>query len=339
MSPAVIRRSRERLGKALGALDAAARRPMRMALDGLVESQWLPFEARARLHWRAQEYTWIAHCPETFNGKVHWRLLKDRRPILTTFADKVAVRDHVARLAGPDCLSELLAVVADARELDRAGLPREFVVKASHASGGMWIVSDAAAEDLVKPGEQYADGPPTPRSGWNWIVTSPDRLDWDVLVETCREWLSREYREQPEWAYLDVPRRILVEQLLRGPGGEIPDDYKLFVFDGVVRLVQVDSGRFDEHRRNLYLPDWTPVDAEYVHPRADRESPRPASLERMVELAETLGRGMDFVRVDLYDLDGRVVFGELTNYPEGGTGWFRPSSFDTELGRYWTPPS
>jgi hypothetical protein len=322
-------------------LDAALRKPAGRALERIARSPRTPFEVRSRLLWRQRQGTWLARRPETFTEKLRWRMLKDRRPLLTTFADKVAVRDYVTRVAGPELLTECYAVVADPGQIDRASLPREFVLKASHSSGGAWIVSEnAPGEPLVSPGKPYGQEPATPLSGWNWILTTPDRLDWDLLLASFRNWLSQNYVDQaPEWAYMHVPPRILAEELLHGPAGRLPLDYNFFDFDGRARLVQADSGRFREHRRNLYLPDWTPVDAEYLYRRADEELPRPPSLERMVELAEALGRGIDFVRVDLYDLEERVVFGELTNYPEAGAVCFEPPSFDAELGRRWSLPS
>jgi len=284
---------------------------------------------------------WLARRPENFRGKVRWRMLKDRRPHLTTFADKVAVRDYVARLAGSECLTDCYAVVDDPGQLDRASLPREFVLKASHSSGGSWIVSEGApSEPLISPGARYEPGPLTPFSGWNRILTTPDQLEWDVVVASSRKWLSLNYGDwNLEWAYLHVPPRLLVEELLRGPDGQVPVDYEFFVFDGQVRLVYVLSGRFYDDRLNLYLPDWTPVDAKWDFPRADHEFPRPHSLERLVEVAEALGRGIDFVRVDLYDLGERVVFGELTSYPAGGVVQFEPASFNAEVGGWWTLPS
>src|SRR5207247_10626742 len=124
-------------------LGAYVRRPAHVILKRLVRSPWVPFEVRARLLWREREHRWVAHRPDTFNGKVRWRMLKDRGPILTTFADKVAAREHVTRLVGTECLTTCHAIVADARELDRARLPREFVAKARHGSGGVCIGSDS----------------------------------------------------------------------------------------------------------------------------------------------------------------------------------------------------
>src|SRR5437867_114146 len=179
-------------------IDGGLRRQARAMLRRLVRSPRLPFELRARLLWREQQGAWLARRPDTFNEKVRWRMLKDRRPILTTFADKVAVREVVARLAGSEYLTECLAVVADARELDRTRLPREFVVKASHASGGVWIVSDGAPDQgVVKLGPPIVGGGGRTRSAWNWILASPDRLDWDLLVARCADSLSASYDRLP----------------------------------------------------------------------------------------------------------------------------------------------
>jgi hypothetical protein len=200
----------------------------------------------------------------------------------------------------------------------------------------VWIVSDAApAEVATVRGVSWPGG----GGHWDRILTRPDRLDWASLVATFNGWLARGYADAYfEWGYRGVPRRVIVEELLRARDGDVPDDYKILVFNGRPRLVQVDTGRHRDHRRNLYLPDWTPVEVEYVYPRAERETPRPASLDRMLALAERLGGETDCVRVDLYDIEGRVVFGELTNYPDAAAGAFTPGAFDEELGSWWTLP-
>jgi hypothetical protein len=293
------------------------------------------------VYWRLRSGSWIARRPESFTEKVQWKMLKDRRPLLTTFADKIAARDYVASVVGAGVLTQCYAVVADVRQLKRQLLPREFVAKVSHGSGGVWIVADQAPAQarVVTEGGTVALQAQSAASGWNWIVSRPDEFDWEVFVSTFTTWRGWNYAERGfEWAYLDVRPRILVEELLRAGNGEVPSDYKIFVFNGRARLVQVDQDRFGEHRRNLYLPDWTPVDVEYTYRRAEVEAAPPRSLGRMLEIAEALGRETDFVRVDLFDLDGRVVFGELTNYPGAGTEAFVPARFDEELGRWWKLP-
>lgn len=270
--------------------------------------------------------------PKTFTDKLHYKMLRDHRPLLTTFSDKVAVRDYVAgRLGTREPLPALHAVVDRANDLARDQLPREFVLKAAHASGGVVVVTEAA--DLTAT-------LPDPRANWPHASVHPDRLDWDALRALGDEWLARSYGGGPyrEWGYVHVPPRLVVEELLRTPDGTIPDDYKLFVFHGRCRLVQVDVDRFGDHRQQFFLPDWTPLDVELYAPRADVPPPPPRGLDEMLDVAARLGADTDFVRVDLYDLGGRVVFGELTSYVLGGRFSFRPPAFDAEVGSWWDPP-
>jgi hypothetical protein len=322
------------------AFAAEARKPLRHVLDRLVAAPWLPFEVRSRLRWRQEQGTWIAHRPDAFTEKVRWKMLKDRRQLTVTFADRVAVRDYVAAVAGTDCLSDCYAVVSDAADLASTSLPRQFAAKSSHGSGGMWMVTDGApAEGWVIPGEGPVPAPPAVPSGWCWVRVQPDRLDREQLAACFHRWLSASYgREHVEWAYTRVPPRVLVEEVLQTTDGQHPPEYKLFVIHGRVEVLYVDVDRFVDHRRNFYDRDWTPLDvSKDRYPRGE-VGPRPGSLDRMVEIAERLGRETDFVRVDLYDVDGRVVFGELTNYPSAGYPNWSPPSYDLELGRRWTLP-
>ena len=305
---------------------------LRTRVRTIVFSPRITFEVRCRLLYWDKRRWWPGRHPVTFRQKQLWKLVKDRRPLLATFADKVAVRDYVARAVGPEVLTRLFAVVADPAALDPIQLPAQFVVKPNHCSGLIWIVDRPGAHGVVTGNRAGRES--------GSVRTTRDELDWDQLVTTCRKWLATTYADVDlEWPYRHIPRRILVEELLLTPDGRIPTDYKFFVFHGRVRLVQVDTDRFDDHRRNLFLPDWTAVDARWNYPPADEEPPRPESLERMIGMAEALGRETDFVRVDLYDIAGRIVFGELTSYPGGPHAPpFSPESFDGELGRHWTVP-
>jgi hypothetical protein len=328
------------VGDRLREMNRILRRPLRRRLDQLVASPRLPFEVRSRLHWRQQQQRWVARRPaSSFADKVRWKMLKDRRPLLTTFADKVAVRDYVARVVGPEVLTECYAIASDPDEIDRASLPREFVAKSSHACGGVWIVADFAPEDgAVFPGSRPLAKSSQALEEWCWVFVRPDRLDWGLLTASFRRWLAINFGAHfVEWAYSGIRPRILVEELLKGPEGRPPDEHKLSVIHGRVELIGSTRGLLEDDR-NFYLADWTPLDLEKdVYPRGDPR-PAPRSLGRMLDVAEALGQETDFVRVDLYETPDRVVFGELTNYPEGGVKNFAPLSFDDELGRLWTLP-
>jgi hypothetical protein len=250
----------------------------------------------------------------------------DRTPLLTTLADKVAVRDYVTRVVGERYLPELYRVTDEPSELRKEELPTQIVVKPSHGSGACVVVADHAPAANVLPEAPV---------GWRSFVVRPDSLDWDALRALCADWLERRY--QPwEWAYRAVPPSIVVEELLLHEGS-IPNDYKVFVFHGRARLVQVDFDRYAGHARTLYTRDWKPLPVAYVYPRGP-DAARPRLHDEMLAVAEALAAQLDFLRVDLYDLVDRIVVGELTNYPHAGTGIFTPEEFDREIGSWWSQP-
>ena len=289
----------------------------------------VPWRERSRLvRWSR---LWRTRRPQTFRDKVRYKMLRDHRPLMVTFSDKVAVREHAASIVGAHVLPRLHAVCADAAELRHEALPGEYVVKPSHGSGVAVIVSDTADADARLP---------EPQHGWTYSHVRPEHADRDELVALAESWLAQLYGQGPnrEWAYGHVPRRILVEELLTGADGAVPDDYKLFVFHGTCRYVQVDRGRFARRTQDFFTAGWDHLPLSGGHPWAVPSIPRPARLGEMIAMAERLGRDTDFVRVDLYDLPDRIVFGELSSFPAGGDSPFEPESFNLEFGSHWSPP-
>lgn len=244
--------------------------------------------------------------PVTFSDKILHRRLFDRRPLLTQLTDKASVRSYVESRLGADVLTKHYHLTTQPETITFDELPSRFVVKPTHGSG------------------------------WVQIVTDKSMLDRAALIETCRGWLSRSYyKETLEWAYKNIKPQIIVEELIADGTGTVPIDYKLFVFDGAVQLIQVDTGRFVDHRRRLYTPAWQKVDALFVYDDVTTDIPRPIHLTEMIAAAQKLGQGLDFVRVDFYDTEERIYFGEFTCYPEAGRGQFRPKDFDRRLGAHW----
>jgi hypothetical protein len=274
---------------------------------------------------------WRTRRPRTFTEKVRYKMLRDHRPLLVTFSDKAAVREHVAAALGDHVLPRVHLVTPDPSDLVGAALPSSYVLKPTHGSGVAVIVSDGAAEAARLPERRY---------GWVYRHVRPEHAPIEELVDLARSWLAQLYGQGPnrEWAYGHVPRQIIVEELLAGADGGVPDDYKLFVFHGTCRYVQVDRGRFDRRTQDFFTPDWEHLPLSGGHPWATPGVPRPARLDEMISMAERLGQDTDFVRVDLYDLPDRVVFGELSSFPAGGDSPFEPESFDLEFGSHWTPP-
>lgn len=274
---------------------------------------------------------WRTRRPHTFNEKVRYKMLRDHRPLLVTFSDKAAVREHVAAVLGDHVLPQAYLVTDDPSDLLGAVLPPSYVLKPTHGSGVAVIVSDAAPADARLP---------EPRHGWVYRHVRPEHAPVEDLVAIARGWLTLLYGQGPnrEWAYGHVPRRLLVEEFLTGADGSVPDDYKLFVFHGTCHYVQVDRGRFDRRTQDFFTRDWEHLPLSGGHPWAEPGLPRPDRLEEMIAMAERVGLDTDFVRVDLYDLPDRVVFGELSSFPAGGDSPFEPASFNVEFGRHWTPP-
>ena len=244
--------------------------------------------------------------PVTFNEKLLHRNLFDRRAVFTQLADKAAVRSYVEQRLGPQILPKVYYLTSHPYTISFHDLPDRFVVKPTHGSG------------------------------WVKIVTDKSTLDQRALMELCFDWLTQSYyKETREWVYKHIEPRIIVEELIDDGSGAAPNDYKLFVFGGTVQFIQVDVGRFSHHRRRLYTPTWEKIDALYEFDDIIGDVPRPSHLADMITAAETLGRDLDFVRADFYDTADRFYFGELTMVPAGGEGRFRPEEFDRYLGGLW----
>jgi TupA-like ATPgrasp len=247
--------------------------------------------------------------PVTFSDKVNWRILNDRRPLLAWTCDKLATKEYALKEASAGLqVPRTIWSGSDLRDLETAGLPEHWVLKPNHRT------------ELIYFGQ--------------------GRPDLRELAAVTATWLTPfEATRMEVWAYSKARPMLLVEELMGKPGAP-PPDYKFFVFDGKVALVDVHIDRFTWHLARTYLPDWTPLDIVMSGSEGRAPvAPPPPNLGQMLTIAAELGRPFDFMRVDLYDDEGVIKFGELTPYPCGGLIRFVPSSFDTELGRAWTLPA
>ena len=253
------------------------------------------FEQRMRAAYDARRIVWPdPQTPTTFNEKVWHRRLTDRRPILRTWCDKVAALELARAVVGDDVMPERLAVADTAADLSLEDLPHEFVVKAGHGSGGSAIVWDGPS--LAGHGHPV----------WFRRAYRRDDLPWHEVVGALDACLARDYGwDFLEWAYLDLPRSVVVDRLYRGSDGGVPDDLDLFVFHGRVEVIRRLTDRQRAHDRGAgsYDRDWRRLPIVGTVPEADFE--RPTELEQAIELAEALGAGQDFVRVDFLLTLGR----------------------------------
>ena len=270
----------------------------------------LPFGVGAAPYHRAFRERWRDGVPRTFNEKLQYKLMYDRRKLIAVTADKVAVRDYVQKKTPELKLPKLLAVFDDEAELMANVPPGPWVMKGAHGAG-MVLIS--------KPG-----------------ATVPR----EEIRKAAREWMKTDYSVLYwEWQYHEMPRRVLFEEFL-GDGTGPPADYKFFVFHRKVRLITVDRGRFGAHTRDLFYPDWTHLPSKKGIAKVSAVPPaRPAALERMIAVAEKLGEDTDFVRVDLYLIGDEIYFGELTHSPAAGRVPFEDAKLESELGSYWNLPA
>jgi teichuronopeptide biosynthesis TupA-like protein len=249
--------------------------------------------------------------PRTFNEKIAYKMLYDRRPILTRLADRVRAREYVAERIGAEYLPELYQVCRRPAEIDWRRLPRRFAIKATHGTA------------------------------MNIFVRDKSDVDPDGVCSRLEAWLSRNiYYSFREWAYRDIPPAILIEELLTEGDGAMAVDWKFYTFDGRAEFLQVNLDRFGDPKRNDYDRRLNRMEfTGRYYPNSPADPKLPHNLELMFTLAERLGGGLDFVRVDMYNLDGRIVFGEFTNYPGAGLDPFHPAEFDELYGSKWRVPA
>jgi hypothetical protein len=274
--------------------------------------------------------------PRTYHQKLRYKMVRDRRPLLGVFADKATSRAYVAERVGARYAIPTIAVLERAEQLRDVAFPERYVVKVSHASGGIVVVEPSA-----DPGARL----PAPGLPHSRHRIHPASLDRRALEAVVAAWLDRPYvnADRGEWAYTVQRPRVLVEEYLEGPGGAAPRDVKLFVFHGRCGFYRVDTPDGATKRLDHFDRDGTPLPVRFgeysgdFYPTSPTPPPPPRALAEMRRVAEALAADVDFVRVDLLELEDRFVVTELTNYPTNGTGRFRPRRFDRELGAGWRP--
>lgn len=268
----------------------------------------IPLPWRRQLFYLYRHHRFFPRTPRTFTEKIQWRIIHDRRDLIAVGGDKIAMKEYVA---GLDLDVEIPRTLWQGEDL-RAVLDRDW--------GGPWVLKPVAGSGYAAFGSGSLRG-----SG----------IDLDAV----RRWRAEDaHRVYGEWHYSRSRPGYLIEERIPTRSGASPDDYRFFVFDGRVQLVQIDTPRVEKVRRRFYTRDWTPRDVRQAGAELADPVPAPPTLGRMIELAERIGAEWDFVRVDLYDADGRIWFGELTPCPTGGLAPFDPPEFDRELGRLWTLP-
>jgi hypothetical protein len=244
--------------------------------------------------------------PRTFNEKLQWLKLYYRKPEMSVMVDKYEVKKYVSKIIGEEYIIPTLGVWNNFEDIDFTLLPNQFVLKCTHDSGGLVICKDKSKLDL--------------NAARNKINKSLK---------------TNYYMHGREWPYKNVKPRIIAEEFMTDETGIELKDYKVFNFNGIPKMIQVDYDRFSVHKRNLYTTDWNYINAELEFPTdANRHIDKPEKLTEMLELASHLSEGFPHLRTDFYSVGNKIYFGELTFYHGGGFEHFSPKEFEREISEY-----
>ena len=268
---------------------------------------------RIRIMWSQwMDYPLNLKNPKTFNEKLQWMKLHDRNPLYTTLVDKYAVKDYVKGIIGEQYIIPTLGVWDSVEEIDLIKLPKQFVLKTTHDSGGVCICKDKSIFDFEAAKKKLNDS-----------------LHYDY------------YKLAAEWPYKNVPRRIIAEEYLEDNRYHELRDYKFFCFSGHVKALFIATDR--QKRKEPYFSffdrDFNYLGIIQGHPEAPVPPEKPDQYDLMIELAEKLSIDLPQVRVDFYEVNGHVYFGELTFFHHSGIVPFEPRKWDDIFGEWFQLPA
>lgn len=242
--------------------------------------------------------------PKTFNEKINWLKLYDRKEIYTTMVDKYLAKDYVAKLIGKEYIIPTIGVYDRFDDIDFNSLPDKFVIKTNHDCGGIVICKN----------KKYFD-----------IKAAKKKINNHLK--------NNYYYDNREWPYKNVKRKILIEEYKEDLQSKDLKDYKFFCFNGKVEYMFVATDR-DIHQTkfNFYDMNFNLQDIKQHYPNDDRKISKPQNFEKMKKLASKLSKGVPHLRVDFYEINGKVFFGELTFSHFGGFVPFEPEEWDYKFG-------
>ena len=268
--------------------------------------KFLPDETYLKLYYRLKLKKRLnLDKPETFNEKLQWLKINDRKPIYIKLVDKYEVREYIKEKIGEEYLVPIYGVYNKFEEIDFDKLPNQFVLKCTHDSGGIVICKDKKTFDIKEAKQK---------------------------LEKC---LKRNYYYiGREWPYKDVKPRIIAEKFLSDNVNDDLIDYKLMCFNQKVKCSFVCSDRNSKDGLSVdfYDLDWKKMPFTRKYKNSNREIKKPNNYEKMIELAEILSENIPFARIDFYEIDNKIYFGEITLYPGCGFEEFKPEEYDKILG-------
>lgn len=244
--------------------------------------------------------------PKSFSEKLQWMKLHDRNPLYTKLVDKYEVKPIVAEKIGDEYIIPTIGVWDNVEDIDFNSLPNQFVLKCTHDSGGLVICKDKSKLDIDAAKKKLT-----------------------TCLKHCFYWGMR------EWPYKDVKPRVIAEQYMEDETGELRD-YKFFCFDGEVKALFIASDRTKdvETKFDFFDENFNHLPFTNGHPNADVSPTKPVCFEEMKSLAAKLSKGIPQVRVDFYEIRGKVYFGEMTFFHWSGMTPFVPEEWDYKFGSW-----
>lgn len=252
--------------------------------------------------------------PQTFCEKLQWLKIHDRNPEYTTMVDKYAVKDYVKEVIGEQYIIPTIGQWHSPEDIEWDKLPNQFVLKTTYGGGsfGVIICKDKSKFDRVKAVKQ---------------------LNRSLLLRK----FGNPYREHP---YDNVPQRIIAETFMediKADGTKSTDlnDYKFYCFNGEPKYCQVIRDRSLKETIDFYDIEWNHQEFVGLNPAVEHgltPVEKPQRLSEMVSICKKLSERIPFARIDLYEISGKIYFGEITFYPASGLGRFNPAEWDTRLG-------
>lgn len=239
--------------------------------------------------------------PTSFNEKIQWRKEHQHDERFPLMVDKWEVRSYIEKVI-PEILVPSLGVYEEFEEIEFDSLPQQFIIKPTHGFGRVIICENK------------------------------DELNLLEVNKEIKKWLSyNQFFITGEWQYKDIKPRIIIDKLL----GNNITDYKFFCFDGEPFAIQIDFDRYINHKRQMRKTDWSIMECELAYPSDTRDLEKPKELDRMIDICRLLSQNYDFVRVDLFLIDGNIYFSELTFTPGNGMDRFSPREMDYYFGKQW----
>lgn len=243
--------------------------------------------------------------PRTFSEKMQWLKLYNRNQEYSRMVDKYEAKKYVSSIIGDQYIIPTIGIYNDVEEIDFENLPNQFVLKCTHNSGrGMYICKDKTQADVA------------------------------LIKKGLKNGLRQNYfLHNREWPYKNVKPRIIAEQYISDNDEDLKD-YKFFCFNGDPLYCQVISGRNSNMTIDFYDRDWNhqSFHEPFFYPFSDKGHCRPSRFDEMLQLSKQLSLGIPFIRVDFYQVNNQVYFGELTFYPTSGMGGFDPEEWDNIFG-------